>query len=67
MDDDIVTGSRTIIKNGPKEGNVIQQKKKDDYDLNGDGVVDKKDMSIAGKTLVSGIKKMITKKIGEKK
>ena len=47
-DDDIVTGSRTKVDN---KNVVIKKVVKDDLDLNGDGVVDKKDASVAGKIL----------------
>lgn len=60
--DDIVTGYNTIIK---KEIVLPQIKKKEDkveFDLNNDGVIDKKDMSIAGKTLVKGVKTIFKKK-----
>ena len=49
---------------GVEETVAIPEKisKKLNYDLNNDGVVDKKDMSIAGKTLVSGAKNAFKKK-----
>jgi hypothetical protein len=37
-------------------------KKKVKGDLNDDGVFDKKDMAIAGKTLASGVRKIFDKK-----
>ena len=43
-------------KKKPEEKQV--EEKKVDYDLNDDGVVDEKDMSIAGKVLASGRKKI---------
>lgn len=48
-DDDIVTGSNTVVQK--VEVKKVDKKAKEDYDLNNDGKVDKKDASIAAKIM----------------
>lgn len=65
QDDDIVTGFNTIKGNNKVE--MKKPSKKVENDLNGDGVFDKQDVSIAGKTLVSAAKNKIKEIVKPKK